>query len=202
MTHLHRNSVGRSAARHKQSRRRYMRLLAGRGAIGIMFAIPSLLRAHDVRSLPHALASVAVTGADSVRHASPPARVAADSAIVVATVARFHAALAAGDSATALGLLALDALIIESGDVQTRAEYRTHHLPADIMFAAAVPGTRTITHVTISGDVAWIAATSVTQGTYRDRPVNSVGAELTVLSRTSSGWQIRAVHWSSHTKRS
>lgn len=134
-------------------------------------------------------------------HASPTMGFSADSAEAVATVARFHAALSSGDSATALRLLAPDALIVESGDVQTRAEYRSHHLPADIVFAAAVPSIRTVTQVSINGDVAWITATSSTKGTYHDRPVNSVGAELTVLSRTSSGWQIRSVHWSSHTKR-
>ncbi|CAN5141136.1 hypothetical protein BH09GEM1_BH09GEM1_19770 [soil metagenome] len=124
-----------------------------------------------------------------------------DSADVAATVARFHAALAAGDSAAALSLLAPDALIVESGDVQTRAEYRAHHLPADIAFAAAVPSTRRVVDVTVRGDVAWVTATSVTQGDWRGRPINSAGAELTVLSRTKDGWLIQAVHWSSHARR-
>lgn len=201
VTYAHTHSSGRIAVLQNRSGRRLVRRLAGGGAFVTMLAIPALLEARDVWLVPHALAFVAGTNADSVRHASPLARWSADSAIAVAAVARFHAALSSGDSATALGLLAADALIIESGDVQTRAEYRSHHLPADIIFAAAVPSIRTVTQVTISGDVAWITATSSTKGTYRDRPVNSVGAELTVLSRTSSGWQIRSVHWSSHAKR-
>lgn len=202
VTYSHTHSSGRNAVLQNRSGRRLVRRLAGGGVFVTMLAIPALLEARDVWLVPHALAFVAGTNADRVRHAPPPARVSADSAIAVAAVARFHAALASGDSATALGLLATDAVIIESGDVQTRAEYRSHHLPADIIFAAAVPSIRTVTQVTISGDVAWITATSSTKGTYRDRPVNSVGAELTVLSRTSSGWQIRSVHWSSHAKRS
>ena len=55
-----------------------------------------------------------------------------DSAEVVAVVARFHGALASGDSAAALGLLDRDAIILESGAAETRDEYRSHHLPADI----------------------------------------------------------------------
>ena len=201
MTHSHTHSSNRIAVLQNRSGRRLVRRLAAGGVFVTALAIPSLLEAHDLWLVPHALAFVASTNADSVRNAPPPARFSPDSASAVAAVARFHGALAAGDSATALGLLASDALIIESGDVQTRAEYRSHHLPADIVFAAAVPSIRTVTQVTINGDVAWITATSSTKGTYHDRPVNSVGAELTVLSRTSSGWQIRSVHWSSHAKR-
>ena len=63
-----------------------------------------------------------------------------DSSDVAATVDRFHAALSAGDSTGALALLADDAVILESGGVETRDEYRSHHLPADIAFAQAVPG--------------------------------------------------------------
>ena len=130
-----------------------------------------------------------------------PRRAHDDSASAVASVERFHVALAAGDSAGALALLAPDALIVESGDVQTRAEYRAHHLLADIAFAASVPSKRVVTNVSVRGDVAWVTATSVIQGDYRGRAINSIGAELTLLSREPSGWEIRAVHWSSHAKR-
>lgn len=126
----------------------------------------------------------------------------ADSAAVSSVVTAFHAALAAGDSAAALGLLAEDALVLESGGLETRSEYREHHLPADIGFASAVPGIRTPVRVVVLGDVAWVVGTSRTTGTYRDRPVNSAGAELMVLSRESNGWRIRAIHWSSRTVRS
>jgi hypothetical protein len=61
-----------------------------------------------------------------------------DSATVVGVVASFHAALRAGDSVTALRLLDHDAIILESGEAETRAEYRSHHLPEDIKFARAV----------------------------------------------------------------
>src|SRR5688572_17584075 len=61
-----------------------------------------------------------------------------DSSDVAALVRRFDALMAAGDSAGLLGLLADDAVVLESGGLETRAEFRSHHLPADIGFARAV----------------------------------------------------------------
>lgn len=130
-----------------------------------------------------------------------PAQKQSDSADVVATVERFHAALAAGDSAAALALLTPDVVIVESGGVETREDYRSHHLSADIAFARAVKGERAPLRVTVRGDVAWAIGTSTTVGEYRGRPVNSSGAELVVLTRTPQGWRIAAIHWSSRARR-
>lgn len=127
---------------------------------------------------------------------------ASDSAAVASTVNGYHAALARGDSAGALRLLAADAVILENGSLETREEYRSHHLPADIEFAQAVPTRRGAVQITVSGDLAWASSASVTQGSYRERAINSAGAELMVLSRTEAGWVIRAIHWSSRTLRS
>lgn len=125
-----------------------------------------------------------------------------DSAAVVAVITQYHAALAAGDSLAALRLLAPDAVILESGGRESRDEYRSHHLPGDIQFARAVPSERGAVQVTVMGDVAWAVSTSTTTGTYRDRAINSTGAELVVLSRGTEGWRIRAIHWSSRARRS
>jgi ketosteroid isomerase-like protein len=126
----------------------------------------------------------------------------ADSTAVVATVARFHEALERGDSAAALALLAPDAVILESGGAETVSDYRAHHLPADIEFARAIRSVRNSVRVTVQGDLAWAAGTSTTQGDFRGRPVNSAGAELMVLIRTSDGWRIAAIHWSSRRRTS
>ena len=125
-----------------------------------------------------------------------------DSAAVAAAVHAFHAALARGDSAQALALLAPGATILESGGVETVAEYRGHHLPADIDFARAVPATRSPVRVTVRGDAAWAVSTSETKGEFRGRAVNSAGAELMVLTRTADGWRISAIHWSSRRRTS
>lgn len=152
---------------------------------------PQLLR-HPLR-----LATVAV--AILATATSLPAQ-AHDSTAVAITVDRFHQALATGDSATAMNLLAPDAVILESGGMETRAEYRSHHLPADIAFARAVPRDRGPIRVTVRDDVAWATSTSVTRGEYRDREVNSSGVELMVLTRAPEGWEIAAIHWSSRAR--
>lgn len=134
-------------------------------------------------------------------HAAPSGQQPGDSAAVAAVVDGFHRALSQGDSTRVLSLLAEDAVIMESGGVETRAEYRGHHLPGDIAFARAVASQRSAVRVRVRGDVAWASSTSTTQGQYRDRQINSAGAELMVLVRTPAGWRISAIHWSSRARR-
>ena len=131
-----------------------------------------------------------------------PTAAQGDSAAVAAAVHAFHAALARGDSAAALALLAPGATILECGGVESVAEYRAHHLPADIEFARALPAARAPVRVTVRGDVAWATSTSETKGEFRGRPVNSAGAELMVLTRTTDGWRIGAIHWASRRRTS
>lgn len=125
----------------------------------------------------------------------------ADSAEVTSAVAAFHAALVAGDSAAALARLAPDVQVLESGGTETLDEYRAHHLPADMAFAQAVPSERRVLGVTVMDSVAWATATSRAHGTFRGRAVDSDGAELMVLTRRAGQWQIRAIHWSSRSRR-
>lgn len=124
-----------------------------------------------------------------------------DSAAVAAAVNAYDRALREGDSTAALALLAPDAVILESGGIETREEYRSHHLAGDIAFARSVPSQGSPVQVRVHGDVAWAWSTSTTQGDYRGRQVNSVGAELMVLVRTADGWKISAIHWSSRARR-
>lgn len=120
-----------------------------------------------------------------------------DSVAVIAVVSRFHDALAAGDTGTVQALLAPDLSVLESGSVESRAEYFTHHLGADIEFAKAVSSPRTLVSYKRDGNTAWLVSTSSAQGSFRGRGVNSVGAELMILTKSALGWQIRAIHWSS-----
>jgi ketosteroid isomerase-like protein len=121
----------------------------------------------------------------------------ADSAAAALAVHGYHQALEAGDSTAALALLADDAVILEAGGVETRAEYRANHLPADIAFARAVPAVRSPLAVSVQGDVAWVSSSSASDGTYEGRDIRSQGAELMVLTRDGTSWRIRAIHWSS-----
>ena len=124
-----------------------------------------------------------------------------DSASVVSVIERFHAALTSGDSLGAMALLAPDAVILESGGVETRAEYQSHHLQGDISYAKSMKSTRGPIRVSVRGDVAWASSISTTTGESRGRQVNSAGAELMVLTRTATGWRISAIHWSSRAQR-
>ena len=121
----------------------------------------------------------------------------ADSAQVVAVIEQFHAALAAGDSAAAMALLAPDAVIIEGGWVETRGGYAAGHLTADMAFLAGMTTEIVSRTVTLAGDVAWVSTVSHTDGDYNGRTINSRGAELMILGRGDGGWLIRAIHWSS-----
>ena len=155
------------------------------------------LRCHAAAIACIAVALLVSTTAPAVALGTPPT----DSADVAAVVTRFHAALAAGDSAAVLALLADDVVVLESGGVETRDDYRAHHLPADIEFARVVPSQRAPIRVRVRGDVAWASGTSVTQGEFRGRQINSAGAELMVLAREGGTWKIRAIHWSSRARR-
>lgn len=126
-----------------------------------------------------------------------PTRVARDSAAAVATVERFHTLLASGDSAAAVQLLAPDLVVLESGGVETRAEFLAHHLGIDMQFAKAVASDRRVVAFHQEGDVAWTTATSTSRGEFHGRKIDSRGAELMVLTRSGRGWLIRAIHWSS-----
>ena len=125
----------------------------------------------------------------------------ADMATVTAAVNAFHAGLKSGDRAAVMQLIADDALFFEAGGVETRAEYEKNHLPADIEFEKAVTSTRSPIRVVVNGSTAWASSTSEFVGTFNGRAVDSLGAELMVLSREPAGWRIRAVHWSGRARK-
>ncbi len=134
-------------------------------------------------------------------HAASAQATPNDSASVAQVIHRFHEALARGDSSAAMALLAPDVVIMEGGGVERYAEYRSHHLSGDIAFARAVPSTREPIRVIVSGDAAWAWSTGVTQGSYKDRAINTANAELMVVSRVNGAWLIRSVHWSSRARK-
>jgi ketosteroid isomerase-like protein len=121
----------------------------------------------------------------------------ADSAAVAKIVEDFHNALSQGDSAKILAILSDDAVILESGGVEGRAEYRSHHLPEDIKFAKAVASKRGPLQIGIQGSSAWTAGTSTMKGAFNGKAIDSKGAESMVLTKQSDGWRIRSIHWSS-----
>lgn len=119
---------------------------------------------------------------------------------IAAVVDAYHAALAAGDSVTALDLLADDVVILESGNMEDKTHYRSGHLAGDMRFARAVPSDRGEMRVQRVGDVAWAWSTSTRTGSIGDRDIDSQGAELMVLQRIDGRWLIKAIHWSSRSR--
>lgn len=133
--------------------------------------------------------------------ASAAAAQAPDSVAAVAVVNQYDAALAAGDSAKAVSLLADDLVVLESGSIETRAEYLAHHLGADIKASVGAKGDRAVVRVTVLGDAAYVVTKTVRPPTGAQGSTGSELVELMVLSRTSAGWKIRAIHWSSRRRR-
>lgn len=152
--------------------------------------IPALLVAG------YALMPEPDAGPEPSRH-TPSRLQATDSAAVVAAVSAFHRGLERADTAAVRRLLAPDLVVQEGGGVEDRGEYLSHHLPADMAFVAAVESRREVVRASIRGDVAWVASTSRTTGSYRGRALDLDGAELMVLTRSTDGWKISAIHWSS-----
>lgn len=151
-----------------------------------------------------ALAVLTLTAAHPGSHEAQPAQASVDqvapvdATTPVGTVEAFHAALASGDTAAALELLAEDVQIFESGSVEnSRAEYASHHLASDAAFSAAVP--RTLVRRTQGGDgaSAWVMSVETVVGTYRGRAINSRSVETMVLRKVDSRWRIVHIHWSS-----
>jgi ketosteroid isomerase-like protein len=128
---------------------------------------------------------------------APPAASEADITKVVDT---FYGSMKKGDKAAVMSVLAPDALFVESGKLETRAEYEANHLPADIEFESQVTGTRAPMKITFHDDkTAWVVATTEYHGTFEGNPVNFASAQLMVLTRPAEGgdWSIRSAHWSS-----
>ena len=120
-----------------------------------------------------------------------------EEANVTGTLESFYGAMKTGDTAKAMAQIAPDAVFLESGQLETRAEYEANHLPADIAFERQVNGKRGPWRVTIKGDTAWVIATTEFVGTFDGAPVDFVSSQLAVLTRETAGWQIRSIHWSS-----
>lgn len=98
-------------------------------------------------------------------------------------------------------MLTEDVLIIESGAIQTRGEYLGGHLGADMRASKGAKGERTVVKVNVVGDAAYVVSKTVTPPTGAEGSTGSESVELMVVTKTTAGWKIRAVHWSSRRRR-
>lgn len=115
-----------------------------------------------------------------------------------AVVDKFHDALRRGDTASAAGLLADNALIFEEGGAErSKQEYASHHLGADAAFSQAIAGRITGRRGMAAGDMAWIASEGRITGAYKGKAVDRITTETMVLRRSGKAWRIVHIHWSS-----
>lgn len=162
---------------------------------------------HDHADGDHADHENSATGASQISEAAEHSHnheskaasttLPASTADAVAVVDRFQQLLAKGNTSAAAELLDPSVLIFESGNAErSRAEYASHHLKEDAAFmksATLRPLSRT---GNVSGDIAFVATES-SLTTIGAKPVELVTTETMVLKRSSQGWRVAHVHWSS-----
>ena len=113
-------------------------------------------------------------------------------------VERLHQSLKDGDTKAVLNALADDAIIFESGYAESKSEYMASHLAADITFANTTTRAVKTTTTRCAKSMCVVMQHSETTGTYKDKPVKSIGVETSVLRSDKDGWKIVHLHWSSH----
>ena len=116
---------------------------------------------------------------------------------VASVLESFYGAIKRGDATAAMSVIAPDAMFVESGTLETRAEYEKNHLPLDIDFERQITGKRGPLRVTFAGDTAWIIATTEYDGKIEDGHVSFASSQLMVLTKDADAWKIRSIHWSS-----
>ena len=114
------------------------------------------------------------------------------------TAEAFNDAIVRGHSATARALLMPGVLIYESGDAERSAdEYAKHHLTSDIEFMAGMQIEQLSRNSGGDQTTGWVATKSRLRGHYKGKAVDLDSTETLVLTRTSAGWRIAHIHWSS-----
>lgn len=117
---------------------------------------------------------------------------------VTSVVEAFYAAIKAGDADAAMALIAPDAIFVESANIETRQQYETNHLPADIDYESQIDGERGPLRVTLEGDTAWVISTTTYDERAQGNPDLYIITQLMVLTRGADGWRIRSICWSSN----
>ena len=116
-----------------------------------------------------------------------------------AALEAFQAAMQSGDAAAVKRWLAPEVLIYESGAAErTRDEYAGHHLGADMAFLKK--SRVEILKQSVGGDdeAAWITTESRIRGeSSKGKPLDIASTETALLRKTSEGWRIIHLHWSS-----
>lgn len=152
------------------------------------------------------LAALAICAAPALGLAHEPARppsgsaapLVGDAGDAARVVDAFHAALKAGDTGKAARFMADDVLIFEAGRAEhSKAAYASGHLAADAKFVATATETVLSRTGGASGEMAWTTTEGRIQGRAGEKTIDRMTVETMVLRKTSAGWRIVHVHWSS-----
>lgn len=116
-------------------------------------------------------------------------------------VGSFYEALASGDRDRVLALLDPGVVIFEQGGAEmSRDDYASQHLDEDIEFSRTTRRKVVDQQAHAQGKFAWVLTTSETSGSFQGKDVSSRNVETMILEKTSQGWRIAHIHWSSHRK--
>jgi mono/diheme cytochrome c family protein len=116
-------------------------------------------------------------------------------------VDRFQRMLGEGNTAAASELLDPDVIIFEGGGVErSREEYASHHLGSDAEFMRGAAVKQLSRSGFARGDLAWIATESTVKSAGA-KPADLVSTETMVLRRSTGGWRITHIHWSSRSRK-
>jgi len=116
----------------------------------------------------------------------------------VAAATALHAAMSSGDADKVQALLEPNVLILEGGSVErSRAEYAAHHMGSDLKFMQSVTYKLERQAGDTAGDLAWVVSEARLTGARDGKPLDLVSTETLVLKKSSAGWKIVHIHWSS-----
>lgn len=109
----------------------------------------------------------------------------------------FKNRLRTGDGEAALELLHPDVRIYEGGHAESREQYGSGHLAADMEFLGAVEMSASREQVIPGRDMVLYISEGTASGEFRGRTIDTHSTETLVLVLTDAGWRIRHIHWSS-----
>lgn len=146
---------------------------------------------HDDKDKPET--GTTHTHADGTQHVHE-----AEAGMPVAAVKALHDALSSGDAKKVEALLDSNVLILEGGNVErSRQEYAAHHMPSDLKFMQGVTYKLERQSGDTVGDLAWVVSEARLTGAREGEPVDLVSTETLVLKKSSTGWKVVHIHWSS-----
>jgi ketosteroid isomerase-like protein len=150
-----------------------------------------------MRSSAFVLLSLTISvAAQAQSRAAELLRRAGDSSAVAQFVERFHAALAADDTAAIYRMLAPSAAYVDKDKILSVADFRAGSAAAKGRWERAVERQKGAIHVRVAGDAAWAYWVWPMHAKAQPDLLKGTEAELIVLTRQGASWQIQAIHFS------